>query len=461
MTGISTRWIAAAIALGIAPGPWRPVVHGQVPSSSSGVMEPRVIAPWHPSPKWQPRPLALPTTGEAPRIAPPPPGPVEASPTQIVIQMTTPEEPAPTEPDITRPLPPTAQSKLHRPAPKRAAPPRDALATQARQSQLAKTSTDHLREAYWSARRGAFASARKAAHETLRSIALLRDSQVGDSRHSRWLDAATQAIRESSEFTGHFGRVDAAAMDRLIQVHQTEVLRHVDTSMLTPPHAIEAYLCLAQEKLVAAARGGPLAAEAMIILADVEALNANFTFENADGLLAQSALHASELSLMYRRAAVAIDPANTQAVSKLGKTLLKRSMPGVAKPYLAAAVAASPTRQNVEALQQAAILLGDLKVATQCESQLTNGTLPSELPVTVLRPHQFASTHQGGSSRSPVPPPTRLNGPSATVATKPAAGHSSIVRPKMPANSRPIAIPNSRIVEPQPSVAVPRRRWFW
>lgn len=357
---------------------------------------------------WSPRPLALPAISDSVPAWEPPErkvgGPsAEPLATTIVIQPPTPpvEEPAPPTPaeirqkrilqeraDAKRKAERAAATQIDRPL-----PPSDEINRGSRRSQLAAAAVEQLRIAHWAAQRGASESARQAATQTLRTIAALRDTEIGDNAFTGELNAALLAIRESTDFSGRYGPVDTAAIDRLIEVHQTSVLKGVATEHLTSARAVEAYLNFAQARLVNATQGGPLAAQATMILADLESLAANSS-GTIDSPPEHSALHSSELALMYRRAAVEIAPDNAEASADLGRMLLKRSIPEPAKELLLRSVRVAPTRQRMESLLQAAAKSGDFVLVDQCEKRLASRRLPSELPVTRMSPHEFARTGQ-------------------------------------------------------------------
>lgn len=364
---------------------------------------------WGDGSTWQPRPLALPATSSTATAWKPPQRVAPVAPaTTIVIQ--------PPAPPVDQPEPPTPaelrqrklqhqRSEAKRSAeenaikyPDRPLPPSDEINLGSRRSQLAAAAVEQLRIAHWAAQRGATESARQAATQTLRTIAALRDTDVNDNVYTLELNAAFIAIRESTDFSGRYGPVDTAAIERLIEVHQTAVLKGIDSSALTSARAVEAYLNFALDRLVNATEGGPLAAEATMILADLESLAAS-THRTIDSPAEHSPLHAAELALMYRRASVAIQPNNAAASAELGRTLLRRSIPGAAKDLLLQSVRVAPTRQRVESLLEAAAKSGDFVLVDQCEKQLALTTLPSELPVTVMTPQDFARTGQT------VPPP--------------------------------------------------------
>lgn len=359
-------------------------------------------------PTWQPRPLALPATTEDYRWSPPEKvEPVSAPVTQVILPSPTVEvepDPEPTPAEIRQSIIAEKRAeKQERMAfqrmtrPSQPLPPSDQINMGSRKSQLAQEAVEQLRIANWASKRGAIASAQAAATKTLRTIATLRDSQIGDNLHTQQLNACFTAIRESADFAGRYGPVDTHAIERLIEVHQTPALKNVATGQLTSPRAIEAYLDFAKTSLVNATQGGPLAAEAALILADLETLLTAGAFETpAD----HSSLHSSELALMYRRAAVEITPDNADASADLGRTLLKRSIPAAAKHYLLGSVRTEPTRQRVESLMEAAALSGDFVLVDQCEKQLTSSPLPSELPITMMSPQDFARTNRSMTNQS-------------------------------------------------------------
>lgn len=427
------------------------------------------------SPGWQPRPLALPATTDRWRWSPPEKSEPTPAPVTNVILPTPVVEP---EPEL---APTPAEIRQLRIAEKRAEtqerlafqkmtqptqylPPSDHINLGSRKSQLAQEAVEQLRIANWAAKRGAIASAQAAATKTLRTIATLRDSQIGDNLHTLQLNACFTAIRESADFAGRYGPVDTQAIERLIEVHQTPALKNVATSNLTSPRAVEAYLDFAKSCLVNATQGGPLAAEAAMILADLETMVTGGVFETpAD----HSSLHSSELALMYRRAAVEITPDNADASADLGRTLLKRSIPDAAKHYLLGSVQAHPTRQRVESLLEAAALSGDFVLVDQCEKQLASTPLPSELPIMMMSPQDFARTnhslsnsmvvHPNGPTSSPgIASPGIASPPQYQISTRP-TGHAPMHRPA-PAAAGQIVDPTL----PSPGLANrPTNRLHW
>jgi len=405
----SNRLLMVALACSVAPGSplsgadkWTAKAVVPPPAPSHRVASPASHS--NPGSTWHPRPLALPATSDTVTPWHPPERIVSAPvPTTIVIQPPVPPPVAPEPPtpaeirqekwqqkrdDAKRSAHEAASNHFDRPL-----PPSDEINLGSRRSQLAAAAVEQLRIAHWARQRGATESAKQAATQTLRTIVALRDTEVGDNTFTNELNTAFTAIRESADFSGRYGPVDTAAIERLIEVHQTSVLKGVDTSQLTSARAVEAYLNFAQRRLVNTTAGGPLSAEATMILADLESVAAN-TRRTIDSSPDHSPLHSAELALMYRRASVEIEPHNAEASAELGRTLLKRSIPGPAKDLLLQSVRVAPTRQRMESLLEAAAKSGDFVLVDQCEKQLASVHLPSELPVTVMSPQEFARTGQ-------------------------------------------------------------------
>ncbi|SMP51945.1 hypothetical protein SAMN06265222_103381 [Neorhodopirellula lusitana] len=472
--------LCAATIVASAPfatATWNPTAHADHPTSFADISdrdtpngnvtatEPSTRT-WNRSTTWQPRPLSLPATSDRDRWSPP--APVVPQVSQVVIQtpppapIVRPPEPAPTPAEIRqqRLAFQRAETRVARELSQQwtnnePLPPSDQIDIGSRKSQLAATAVEQLRLANWSAKRGAIASAQAAATQTLRTIALLRDTQAGGNLHTQQLNECFVAIRESTDFAGRYGPVDTDAIKRLIEVHQTPTLKQVSTSQLTASRAVEAYLQFAKTRLVEATQGGPLAAEAAMILADVESWVADGAVEPPTE---HSKLHASALALTYRRAAVEIAPENPDAAAKLGRTLLRRSIPTAAKDYLLQSVNAEPTRQRVESLLEAAARSGDFILVDQCEKQLAATPLPSELPIQMMSPQDFARTSQtaftpgfastpagtthNGFSPTPQSPASQSPTPQYRVGTRPA------YRTAAPRSSTPLGARTDQIVDP-------------
>ena len=269
--------------------------------------------------------------------------------------------------------------------------PVDPLGQAAERQHLADQIVEQLRLAHQSAGRGADQTAARAAVEALRAIAVIRDQAIGGTTHAVALQVALTAVREAGDFADRFGRVDAAAVSRLVAVHQTPSAARLDTSRLTPGGAITTYLAVARGRLVFATGGGPLAAEAVSILADLSSRQHRLTTQG-DAQSAAAGRLAADVSLMYRRAAADIDPASAAVLGRLGRSLVEHSLAAAAVPVLRRSVAMQPLRENVAALAKATRITGDHATSEQLHQALASEPLPTGRPLTVMTPQQFAAT---------------------------------------------------------------------
>ena len=164
---------------------------------------------------------------------------------------------------------------------------------------------------------------------------------------------AQQALREAQEFTSvHRVASDTALFTRLIQSHETPVLKDANVSELPPLVAAQHYRAYAEQCLVAAAQGHPWFCELYYCLGRSLQAQAESNPSKADSLLLQS--------VAYFRAAQAIDPTNVTNVNQLSYVLLKLDRPAEAfqqlQPIVQQAECPLEAWQN---LAQASARLGD------------------------------------------------------------------------------------------------------
>lgn len=165
--------------------------------------------------------------------------------------------------------------------------------------------------------------------------AIVRLTRVLDLKQNRfeceptWA-AAQQALREAQEFTSvNRLATDSELFTRIIQSHETPILKDVNVSELTPLAAAQHYRAYAEQCLTAASQGHPWFCELYYCLgrslqAQAESLQAQAESNpaKADGLLHQS--------ITYFRAAQSIDPSNVTNVNQLSYVLLRLDRPAEA-----------------------------------------------------------------------------------------------------------------------------------
>lgn len=240
-----------------------------------------------------------------------------------------------------------------------------------------------LRDAFHSLRRNANFTARKKATAALRSMIAMRDATDGGNQHSRELEVAMDAIRESRDFGAGIEAVDHEQLKRLVAVHKTEVLKQQPLSQVSSLAATTAYLEFAREKLVAASGRHHEASYALQLLGQAE-----------KRLRGSHDSHAAAIAITYQRSAVEVDPSNATAQYELGKTYSRQGLARQAQIAFAKSIEVSPSRDAYENLMEAARKLGDIDTVRRCKQALTDSSLPSNFPVYQLEPAVFAATHR-------------------------------------------------------------------
>ncbi len=257
---------------------------------------------------------------------------------------------------------------------------------------LAQDAARTLRDAREQARRATPLSALSSAMETLRLIADANDLLDGSVVSATNLQQAQTALRESADFAGRFGPVGPDTISRMVQSHQTPVLKNCDLGTFNGSRAADVYLDFAREKLAAVALANPLATEALVVLADVK--------QQAD---AQGPVtDAIVISLL--RAALQARPDDAAVANELGYQLLKQGLLSESQWVLEHSLKLQPSRAAGTNLAEVLRQRGDLVGARGLIARLD--TLPVPAPqqpqVYSVSPRQFAALSP--SLASPVTP---------------------------------------------------------
>jgi hypothetical protein len=231
--------------------------------------------------------------------------------------------------------------------------------------------------------RGATHSAKMYAMQALRSIVAMRDAVHGGNGHATQLNFAVDAIRESRDFNGTFGPIDQSALQRMVASHKTTALKDRELENLSAIEASEAYLNVASDTLFAAANGVREAAEALVILGKIER-----------GLATMGNAHASAVAMTMQNAAVRITPNSSFAHYELGTTLMEQGLVQQAAQSLQHSVTIRPTRRGYKKLLEVSRQCGDIDTVHSCLTSLKSDHLQTDIPVQVVSPEQFASTHR-------------------------------------------------------------------
>lgn len=253
----------------------------------------------------------------------------------------------------------------------------------AQEIRLQQSARESLRLAKVRLQRRATHSAKMYATDALRSIVAMQDAANGGNLHSKKLVNALDAIRESQDFSVHFGAVDQNALRRMVTVHETEQLKGRDLENLTSLEATTAYLQFAQQCFVEAARGSREASDALMILGRVERETA-----------AKQNSHALAVSAAMQQAAIQIAPDSMVAYRELGLTLGQQGLLDQSAQALKRSIEIQPSREAYQRLMELAHKSGDRQTAEACLVILRSDSLPSEIPVRTMAPSQFAATYR-------------------------------------------------------------------
>ncbi len=240
-----------------------------------------------------------------------------------------------------------------------------------------------LQNAKESFKRGATHSARKYATESLRLTVDMQDARDGGNSHAKQLDVALDAIRESEDFCGRFGAVDTRSLERMVAVHETQVLKGHELVNISSMRATEAYLSIAKDGLVAAAGQSVDASDALVMLAIIEKRLAGERHSNAGAV-----------ALAMQRAAIEIAPNSSTAHRELGSTLLEQGLVPQAAWALSQSVDLRPTRVGYQTLLEASQRMGDAEMSRKCVAALNDPSLPSGIAIQTLTPDAFAANYR-------------------------------------------------------------------
>lgn len=304
---------------------------------------------------------------------------------------------APTDPSTMEPIAPPATASATAAASTRTAEP--LTASPAAMSPESAIHSHRLRElahvaaqnAKQSLQRGATHSARRHATEALRLTVEMQDAATGNNEHARSLTTALDAIRESKDFCGQYGSVDARALSRMVAVHETSVLKDADLETMSGLQATEAYLKIAKEALVESAGGSNDACDALVMLGVIE--------KRMGG---DNDPHAGAVAMTMHRAAIEISDANPVAYRELGNTFMSQGMYAQAAWSFDRSVRLRPSRSAYQNLLDASRKLGDSDTSRRCLAALKDPSLPSGIAVKTLAPDAFAASYRPNPSAMPA-----------------------------------------------------------
>ncbi len=207
---------------------------------------------------------------------------------------------------------------------------------------------------------------------------------------------AQQSFREAEDFTvAQRMASDPQFLVRLVESHESRVLKEADVSQLSPLAAAQHYHRHTQNRLVLASAGHPWASELYYVLGRALQARADEGGDAADAL--------RQRAVTYYRAAREIMPANSMATNQLGYLLLTMDRPTDAREALLAATHSGGTIASWQNLVEANRRLGDSAGHSWAMQNFAalNRRMPAQSPnppYVELAPHQFAmlSPHDSG-----------------------------------------------------------------
>ena len=274
--------------------------------------------------------------------------------------------------------------------------------------------------------RNAYFSARSEAESAI--LYLVRVLDLMDNRYASepaWL-AAQQALREADDFVGQQRlSTDRSLLRRIVDSHETPILKNGDLSTVAPMAAAQHYHIYALDLMLQATQRHPWACEALYALGRTYQAQA----ETEQGAKAEPF---RSRAAVYYRGAHNIDPNNPLASNQLGYLMLQMDRPADAQQALIASIQAEPSAANLQNLAEASRRLGDRKLQNWAETNLA--AIPSvpvpthQIPVVMeLDPKVFAAISPRASGPSTVVNNSVANGQAHAAATS--AGYRTAAAP--------------------------------
>jgi tetratricopeptide (TPR) repeat protein len=275
------------------------------------------------------------------------------------------------------------------------------------------------------AEKGALYSAKAEFHQALRAIAQSLGAQSGSKRFSTAMALGLQALDEADDFATYAQNGPVVNVELIVDAHQTPLLKPYDLSNVPPVVAMQRYYTFAQEQLVTACGGAPVAARVFYGLGKLHMVL------GAESATAER-LHGPK-AMAFHQTALIIDPMNYLAANELGVLLARFGKFPEARTVLEHSVAIRPLPETWQNLTVVHPELGEMQLAAQSEAnwqyavQQRQESGSSQLPA------------QGSSMVQWVPPQQFMGMPGGP----------------------PVATPPQRIQERQPEQAKQKTGFLW
>lgn len=269
-------------------------------------------------------------------------------------------------------------------------------------SAVANRAEKRIEAGFKLANRGALFGARAEFRKAILSVAEALDAQHRVTGHSQAYHEALQAIQEAADFStsraGSSGRVD-----QIVATHQTPVLKHACGEAMPALLAMQRYHAFAQQRLVAASGGAPVAASALYAMGKIHMALADSESQNE--------LDAAK-AMTFLQSAMMVDAGNYAAANELGVMLARFGHLREARECLRHSARVQPMPETWKNLEIVHHRLGEYELARRAREEWQRQT-PSApavagngTAVQWVAPEAFAGRPSEAPTQPVVPPMT-------------------------------------------------------
>lgn len=228
----------------------------------------------------------------------------------------------------------------------------------ASKSDLQRMAEDAYRAAQRSFDRGAPLSARKSAYKSLVRLAESTDALYPPNVGSSSLSLAMGALREAPAFLGGIEDIDRDSLVRLVDSHQTPVLKGRSLFGISRSQAAQVYYQFAQEQFAKALGMHPIASQVLVLFAQTEP----YAVRDEEAVVAAS-------QRCYLRTAILCDQRNSVAMEVLGASLIASGRYEEATTVLQRSQSIAPTSRSMNLLAETYRRLGNVNAAREYRRQ--------------------------------------------------------------------------------------------
>lgn len=209
------------------------------------------------------------------------------------------------------------------------------------------------------ANKGALYGARAEFRKAILAVAEALDAQHGVTSHSQAIHEALLAIKEAADFS--VGEASSPGrVQQIVATHQTSVLKQGDIQGMPALLAMQRYYVFAQQRLVAASGGAPVASKAMYAMGKLHMALADSESQNE--------LEAAK-AMTFLQAAMMVDASNHAAANELGVMLARFGHLREARDLLRHSARVHPTQETWKNLEIVHQRLGEDQLAERARME--------------------------------------------------------------------------------------------